>query len=65
VADGELAEGVAKDAAAELVAVVGEHALQAPAGGLELGRDAARESARVLGAGPLVGGGDEVGPGVA
>ena len=44
-------EGVA----AELVAVVGEHALEPPAGGLELGGDAAREAEVCSTLGPPVG----------
>ena len=52
------------EAAAELAAVVGQHALEFPAGGLQLGCDSLRELRGLGWAGLSLRAGDELGPGI-
>jgi hypothetical protein len=64
VAGTELLETAGELASTELVAVIGEHPLQAPASGLELMRDASCELAGLLGDGVRVLADHELRPGV-
>ena len=62
MAGAEALEGLSEGDAAKLVGVVGEHALQAPAGGLQLAGDAPGEPAGLLRRRVVLRADDELGP---